>query len=413
MLGMLDKGPYPTFMLKTFLLCGFLVVLPVCARTPLQDTAAATPAKPTEQVLGTVTAIDPSAHTITVKQDKTLTEYVVSVAETRTLLKVAPGAKDLHSAVRITAPDLVVGDRVDVRGFKADTPNGIKAKSVVVMSATDLAEKHQAELQAWQNSTVGSVASVDPSTHSVKISVRSSDGPKPVTVQTSAATEFTRYSPDNPKMPSSSQFTDIQSGDQIHVVGQKNADGDSVAAEKIYSAPVRTVAATVTSVSSDGKQLVVKNLQTKQPATILLNDDSSVRKLPPQMAMMLARRLNPAAANANGSGANPNQAGHAAPANQSQGQASPGTNGPGPNGPGGAPRGGDMSRMLERVPTISASDLKAGDAVVVWGFVGHDPSSLVAKTVLAGVEPVLQSAPPRQGQSLGGDWGLDMAVPAQ
>jgi hypothetical protein len=409
-------------MLKTLLFGGFMAVLPLCGRTPLQDASATAAAKPTEQVLGTVTAIDSSAHTVTVKQDKTLTEYVVSVAETRTLLKVAPGAKDLHSAVRITASDLAVGDRVDVRGFKSDVPNGIKARSVVVMSATDLAEKHQSELQAWQNSTVGSVASVDPATHGVNITVRSQDGPKPMTVQTSAATEFTRYSPDNPKTPGSSQFAEIQTGDQIHIIGQKNTDGDSVVAEKIYSAPVRTIAATVTSISGDGKQLVVKNLQTKQPATILLTDDSSLRKLPPQMAMMLARRFNPATVSANGAaGGSPNPGGHA---DQSQAggspggshaQAGPGPGGPGANGPGGggAARGGDMSRMLERAPTISASDLKAGDAVVVWGFAGHDPSSLVAKTVLAGVEPVLQSAPPRQGQSLGGDWGLDMAVPAQ
>jgi hypothetical protein len=72
-----------------------------------------------------------------------------------------------------------------------------------------------------------------------------------------------------------------------------------------------------------------------------------------------------------------------------------------------------MSRMLERIPAIAASDLKPGDAIVIWGLAGSDPSKVVANTILAGVEPVLQSAPPRQGQSLDGDWGLNVAVPAQ
>ena len=70
--------------------------------------------------------------------------------------------------------------------------------------------------------------------------------------------------------------------------------------------------------------------------------------------------------------------------------------------------------MLERVPTIPASDLKPGDAVVVWGMAGREPGLLVANIILAGVEPVLQSAPAsRRTQTLNSDWGLDTSVPAQ
>ncbi len=76
-------------------------------------------------------------------------------------------------------------------------------------------------------------------------------------------------------------------------------------------------------------------------------------------------------------------------------------------------RSGDISQMLERVPKISLSDLKAGDAVVVSGVaLVADNSRLLATGVIAGVEPILQSAPTRQAQSLGGDWGMgEMAVP--
>lgn len=407
-------------MLKAFFILSCLAGTSVCvfAQPPAADTAAAPAAKPTEHILGTVTNVDGTAHTITVKDDKTSADYVISLADTRTLLKVEPGAKDLHNAVRITADDLAVADRVDIRGFKSDAPNGIAAKSVVLMSARDLAQKHQAELQAWQNSIVGNVTAVDPSTNSVKILARVGGTPTPVTIQTAASTEFTRYSVDNPKTPAKSRLADIQPGDQLHVLGQKNSDGSTVSAEKVYSAPVRTIAATITSVAADGKQIVAKNLQTKQPATILLTDTSSIRKLPPQMAMFLARRFNPSAVAPNGAGGNasPAPAGGAPQANPAGSQFRPpagGGTGAGGSGPGGPHGPGDLSHMLERIPAITAADLKPGDAIVIWGLAANDPSTVVANTILAGVEPVLQSAPPRQGQLLDSDWGLNVAVPAQ
>jgi hypothetical protein len=50
--------------------------------------------------------------------------------------------------------------------------------------------------------------------------------------------------------------------------------------------------------------------------------------------------------------------------------------------------------------------LKPGDAVVVAGApIANDQSRLLATNVIAGVEPIFQSASPRQMQSLG-DWGL-------
>jgi hypothetical protein len=77
-------------------------------------------------------------------------------------------------------------------------------------------------------------------------------------------------------------------------------------------------------------------------------------------------------------------------------------------------RSGDISQMLERVPKIPLSDLKPGDALVVSGVsLVADNSKLLATGLIAGVEPILQSAPQRQN-STGGDWGLgggEMAAP--
>src|SRR4051794_35309623 len=139
-----------------------------------QEAPTSSAAKPTERVLGTITKVSSAAQTVTVKEDKTGTEYVIQLANTPTLLKVAPGAKDVKGATRITANDLAEGDRVDVRGFKAeDDPSGIAARSVVLMSGRDLAQAHAAESAAWQHSTPGVVTAVDPAAKTLSINSRS------------------------------------------------------------------------------------------------------------------------------------------------------------------------------------------------------------------------------------------------
>jgi hypothetical protein len=79
---------------------------------------------------------------------------------------------------------------------------------------------------------------------------------------------------------------------------------------------------------------------------------------------------------------------------------------------------GDISQLIDRLPPITLADLKPGDAVVVAGAAtNRDNSSLTATNIIAGVEPILQSAPRRQGGGgavTGGDWGLgEMSVPQQ
>jgi hypothetical protein len=154
------------------------------------------------------------------------------------------------------------------------------------------------------------------------------------------------------------------------------------------------------------------------------------------MATMLARRFNPSykapdgAATAGGGGTGTRQPG-ASPqpdATRSADQSTPPAGSPNGGGQagggghwqrgaggggGGGMRSGDISQMLERVPKIALSELKPGDAVVISGVaLSADNSRLLATALIAGVEPILQSAPQRQGQSLGGDWGLgEMSVP--
>jgi hypothetical protein len=364
------------------------------------QTAADTTTKPTEHVLGTITSVDPAAHTITVKDDKSGTEHVVSTANTRTLIKVLPTAKDLKGATRITAEDLSTGDRVDIRGFKDEAkPDTIAARSVVLMSARELQAKHQADAAAWQNSTAGTVTAVDPAAHTLAITSRTPQGPQQITVQVPPSAELTRYSPESPKTPVASQLADVQPGDQVKVIGSRNGDGSSLTAERVYSGAFRTIAGTITAVNPDGKGLTIQNLQTKRPMQVSLTELSAVHKLPPEMAAMAARRLG-----GNSGAGMPPGAGQP-PRTPAAGVQQGGTETR-------QHQRGDLSQMVQHLPTISLADLKPGDAVIVSGVLGSDKGQLIASNIIAGVEPMLQSGGARQVQA-SGDWSLDMAMPTQ
>lgn len=415
-------------MLRYFLNC-LAVIVSCCAVLAAQDAQTPATSKPTEHVLGTVSAIDQAAHTITVKEDKTGTEQKIQLANTRTLLKVPPTAKDLKSATRITANDLAVGDRVDVRGFKApDDPNAVAARSVVLMSARDLEAAHQAEAAAWQHSTGGLVDSVDPASGKLTVTTRTPEGPKTVEVDASKDTQFTRYSPAAPKTPVPSQLSEIKPGDQVRIIGQMNPENTVLTAQKIYSGAFRTIGGTVSSVSPDGKEITLKAAGTNQPVEVSLNADSTVRKLPPEMALRLAMRLNPTYKATPGAAPGPGRQAAGAPPYGAKAGEQPGGNGSsgawrqragtgeGGGTAGGPARagGGNLAALLERVPPISVSDLKPGDAVIVAGVApGEDNSHLIATNVIAGAEAILHAAPPRNGQSQNLNWDLGMQAPAE
>jgi hypothetical protein len=385
-----------------------------------QDAPATTPKSALDHVLGTITAVDKAGKTVTVQEDKTSTVHIIQLANTKTLLKVEPTAKDLKSAVRISADDLETGDRVDVRGSKLDdSPTTLSAKSVILMSARDLENTHQQQAAAWAKATSGRVTTVDAASGKITVEARVAGAPETISIQTAGTTEFTRYNPETAK-PAPSQISQIQPGDQLKVIGDKS--GDTVSAQRVYTGAFRTVAMTISSIGADGKSITGKDLASKKDILIALNSDAAIHKLPPMMAAMLARRLNPSAAAtppgaAPAGGAPPNGGPPSGGSQWHGGSGEPGAGGaPGGAGPGGGGAGrGDISQMIDRTPKIALTDLKPGDALVISGVAtGADSSKLLASTIIAGVEPILQSAPTQRGggRSLGSDWGLgEMTAP--
>lgn len=380
-----------------------IALTPVATLAQAADASTA-PQVPVSQKVGTVKAIDGNNIMLTPDGGGDVT---VTVQDTTKVLRVAPGSKDLKSAVAMQLTDLKAGDRILVRGRVAADAKVFPASIVVAMKAEDVKAKQARELADWQTrGTGGMISAVDPAAGTITISTMTASGAKKVTVQTTKGTILRRYAPGSVKFDDAkpSTFDAVKPGDQLRARGTKSPDGTTFDADEIITGSFRNVAGLVTAVDAATNTLTVTDLATKKPLTVKVTDQTQLKKLEPQMAQMIAFRLKAGAAGAGAnaaatsnatSGAPPSGAGTGNSA-ASSGTGAGGNYGGGQRGPGGAGsgRGGDFQTIVNRLPQSALTDFAKGDAVMVVATSGTDDSEVTAITLLGGVEPILAAAPP-------------------
>jgi hypothetical protein len=349
--------------------------------------------------IGEVKAIDAASKQLIVKTDAG-SLVTVSVADTTSFLRLAPGEKTLTNASKITFADIGEGDRVFARGTPAEDRKSVASKAVIVMSKADIAKKQEAERADWRRrGLLGVITALNPANKEITISHRSMAGMQAVVIPVTEKVEMRRYAPDSIKFTDakSSIFEDLQVGDQVRALGEKTADGARFNAEKVVSGSFRTVAGTVTAVDIAKGDISINDLETKKPLTIVVKQDAVLRRFPPmsEMGMMLAR-----GPGSGGGGAARQPAGTGAVQGQREGPAQ-GTAAGTPGGPGGPRPGGGLNvqEMLERLPTITTAELKVGDTIVVSSTKGADASRLTAITLVSGAETILNLMAARQQQA--------------
>ena len=350
--------------------------------------------------VGTIKAISGSTITLTTDAGASI---AVQVDDGTRMVRTAPGQTDLKGATVIHVQDLQVGDRILVRGKPSDDAKTIAAAVVIAMKQSDLAAKQEQERQDWQKRGIGGlVSAVDPSSGNITITTGAGSTKKSVAIHTTAATVFRRYDPDSANFDDAkpSVLNQVKPGDQVRARGNKNADGTEFAAEEVVSGLFRNIAGTIESLDAAANTVTVKDLLSKKSIVVKITSDSQVRKLPQQMAQMIAMRLKGGGANGGAPGGAAGQQPASANGASSAGQSRPG--GMGGNRPGGAP---DFQQMLSHMPPAGLSDLQKGDAVMVLSTEGRDPGVVTAITFVAGVEPILQASPAGQMMTLS-PWSL-------
>ncbi len=407
-------------MMKRWLVLTAVAVLQCVVTTA----GAQTPAPKLDRVIGEITEVDPGGKQIRVKSDAGAA--VTATLDEKTLyLRVPPGEKDLKKAARITLGNVAVGDRAFVRGHIAQDQKSIAAVAVIIMTKAELAQKQEHDREEWKRrGLAGPITALNPETKEVTITTRTREGPKTVVVEAAQGVDFRRYAADSMRFTDAkpSSFADLKVGDQLRVLGDKNEDGTRVKAEAILSGSFRNIAGVIKSIDASANEITLTDLVAHKPVTIHIGSDTAMRRLPPAVAAMLARRA---------MGAQGGAAGQAAPgasaASQPRATAEgipgpprPDGSKPGAGGPpseqgaaaGGMRRGGgmDFQDMLEHMPTLTLADLKVGDAIMLSGTNGADPTRVMAINLLAGVEPLLTAAP-QGGQQIFGSWNFDIAPP--
>lgn len=342
---------------------------------PVLFAAIAAAQTPSNRVPGSVTAVNAAANQVSVKTANG--DLTFTATERTQILRAPAGVTDPKQWPKVTLGEIGPGDEVVAYYRGALDQKPLVATSLVIRTKSDLGALAQKQLEDWKKrGSSGAVAAVDPAAKTITMK----QGQRTVTLQAGDKTVIRRYSPDSAKPADARPATlaDVKPGDQIHVLGNRSEDGATVAAEEIYAGTFRQIAATIDSIDPATGQMKVTDLATRKPLFIRVTSDTTMKKLPEQMAQMLARRYQ---------GGARGEANRAAP-------------------PDGRGRGGDIGQMLDRLPAIQLAELKPKDAIMVSTTLGSDPSKVTAVMLLAGVEPVLTAAPAATRDIMSG-WNLE------
>ena len=408
-------------LMKLFTLISTLVLSG--ALLPAQDTAQPAAAKSRYvSTIGEVLSIDAAARQVKVKTDKG-EEVTISLQEQTSYLRMPPGEKVLTKATRIELKDIGVGDRVLARTLPAEGGAMSPAASIIVMTKADLAEFHEKSRAEWEKrGTVGTVASLDPDLKEITITVPTGLTPKDVKniiVDTNDKLVYRRYAPGSAKFQDAKPGTlaEIKVGDRIRVLGDKNEDGSHIKAEEVVTGTFRTLAVQIISVDPAANTIKANVLPVKKgapPVIVKINADTSIKRLPPMMSMMLARLQSGGAGGSGGEGGGPRGGSGGARAGGGAATGEGGAPAGGGRGSGGGMRGGaaNLPQMIERLPQITLADLKTGDALVISAVAGNDASEVTAITAIAGVEAILTAPSKGGGSAVGGNWNFgDIGLP--
>ncbi len=330
-------------------------------------------AQQVRQFVGTISAFKAETAEIEIKPDGA-TPVLAKIMPDSVIEKIAPGEKNLKNAQPISITDVSLGDRVLV----ALEPGSANLRRLVVMTATEIAKRDDADQRDWTQRGVSGIV-ISRSAQQITLRTRTMQGEAEVVVSVNEKTSFKRYANDSVKFADAkpTSIQELRVGDQLRARGAKSEDGHKMAAEDIVFGTFQTRAGSVTAVDPESQTITVKELGTNKMLTVKVTADSRLKKMPDFAGMMQMRGSSP------------------------QG----GPQGIPPGGPPDSPppamnanfgaRGGgppDLAQMLESMPAATIQELKPGQSIVVSSTKGANPDSLTAIMLVANADMLIRMA---------------------
>jgi hypothetical protein len=261
----------------------------------------------------------------------------------------------------------------------------MQAGRLIVLPKTEVDKKRQHDLEDWRRrGLAGVVRELNPQTGEINLEARGPEGVSRVSL-TTARCEFRRYAPGSVKFADAkpSSFGELKVGDQVRALGDRSPDGKAIQAEEIVSGSFKTVGAVVSEVDLEKNEIKASTLDQKTPLVISISKDSTLHRIPPQMAAVIAQRLvggpgNPGAQRPAGPGSTPDAAGQkAAPASE---------------------RPTDIQQMIDGLPALTLADIKAGDVLAVTCTADKNDNHIIAIKLVASIDNVLNAIKPAPGK---------------
>lgn len=367
---------------RTSLFYSLILSLALAVGASAQATDAMKPSVAT----GDVTALDASKIVLQTK-DGSLN---ISLSDKTEFKRVPAENPSLKAAVPATFSDISLGDKLVVSGIYGSDKSTLPARTVYIMSKSDIAQKQAKESEAWRTRGIaGKVTAIDQLAGKITVEQRGLMGSTNIVVTPKTDVKYLRYAPDSVKYSEAkpSSIAEIKPGDMVRALGDKGPDGTTFAAEEIVSGAFQTRAGKVKTVDVANNQIVVTDLQTDKDLTIAVIPSSILKKFPEEMANRMAQFQG------GGQGGFRPGGGQGSPAGPPAGGGRlEGGGGQGRPGFGGGARGGGIDDMLDRFPTITAADLKVGDVIAVSSTKNGDLDRITAIKLVSGVEPFLRAA---------------------
>ncbi len=313
----------------------------------------------------------------------------IKVSDSVKYKRVDPEKRSSTDATEATFADIKVGDKLVVIGVLSSDGKEIPARAVYLMSKADIAERNAKEAAEWRTRGIsGKVSAVDAAAGTVTVDVRGIASTTKVVLTPKPDAKFLRYAPNSVKFSDAvaGSIGQVQPGDMLRALGDKNADGTAFTAETILTGAFRTVAGTVKSVDVAKNEVVISDFQTKTDVTVDLGSASMMKRFPEELAQRLAMAQAMAAGGGRPGGTAGGGERPARPegAGQKAGQAG--------QGMGGGRGAGGIDEMIEQFPNITAADLKTGEMIAVSSTKTENEGRITAIKFLAGVEPFIRIA---------------------
>ncbi len=374
-------------MQTTLLLAALWLSVPAGAGAQASDATRAATAAPRQS--GTMKAVTPKDFVLTTPAGQ---DFAVTVPATVRILLVDPGTHDLKSARPGTMSDLAGGDKAIVIGTAGDTGAMLTASRVLLLKSGAIAALHAEQQAEWAHSIGGLVRSVDEATGTLAVV----NGTRMLTIKTTPATVVRRYAGGSVRFEDAarSSVAAIRPGDQVQARGQRSPEGQSMTADEIVSGSFINLSGVLTAVDTGTGTITLNDLATKRPVTVILAAQTNLRRVPAGFGQGMAAHsgegasapVRPSAA----AGGNAAGGEHAAADRSAAARAGSGRM--------------DLSRILNRLPTETAADLKPGDAVVLVASRARGDENPTAITLVSGVGQILAASP--SGQTTLSPWSL-------